>query len=164
MADGGEEGNAVAPRGFWQRRGAVSSTPPSSARTTALVTPSYAREMERLSAKESLLLAFRDSGGFESFVGGKTTEMQKIDVDERIVGLERLNPTPRPTTSPYLEGRWNIEWFGHSSPESFASKLLFDMGKEYFEFLNKYLAMFDGSTDEADAIGAAKEEAAAAII
>ncbi|KAE8797558.1 putative plastid-lipid-associated protein 13, chloroplastic [Hordeum vulgare] len=82
--------------------------------------------MERLSAKESLLLAvslpvsrspcsrnecpwpapywsirtFRDSGGFESFVGGKTTEMQKIDVDERIVGLERLNPTPRPTTCP----------------------------------------------------------------
>ncbi|KAI4963509.1 hypothetical protein ZWY2020_013967 [Hordeum vulgare] len=116
--------------------------------------------MERLSAKESLLLAvslspapcsrnewpwpapywsirtFRDSGGFDSFVGGKTTEMQKIDIDERIVGLERLNPTPRPTT----------------------------MVKEYFKFLNKYLATFDGSTDEADAIGAAKEEAAAAII
>ncbi|VAH52530.1 unnamed protein product [Triticum turgidum subsp. durum] len=78
---------------------------------------SYAREMERLSAKESLLLAFRDSGGFESFVSGKTTEMQKIDVNERIVGLERLNPTPRPTTSPYLEGRWNIEW---RSPTSVA--------------------------------------------
>ncbi|KAI5015869.1 hypothetical protein ZWY2020_059408 [Hordeum vulgare] len=38
------------------------------------------------------------------------------------------------------------------------------MAKEYFKFLNKYLATFDGSTDEADAIGAAKEEAAAAII
>ncbi|KAF7003998.1 hypothetical protein CFC21_019261 [Triticum aestivum] len=87
---------------------------------------SYAREMERLSAKESLLLAFRDSGGFEAFVSGKTTEMQKIDVNERIVGLERLNPTPRPTTSPYLEGRWNIEWFGDSSPGTFASKLLFE--------------------------------------
>nr|AEV40991.1 hypothetical protein [Oryza minuta] len=59
---------------------------------------SYAREMERLSAKESLLLAFRDAGGFESLLSGKTTEMQKIDVNERIVGLERLNPTPRPTT------------------------------------------------------------------
>uniref|UniRef100_A0A0D9ZS29 Plastid lipid-associated protein/fibrillin conserved domain-containing protein n=2 Tax=Oryza TaxID=4527 RepID=A0A0D9ZS29_9ORYZ len=59
---------------------------------------SYAREMERLSAKESLLLAFRDAGGFESLVSGKTTGMQKIDVNERIVGLERLNPTPRPTT------------------------------------------------------------------
>uniref|UniRef100_M8BST7 Plastid lipid-associated protein/fibrillin conserved domain-containing protein n=1 Tax=Aegilops tauschii TaxID=37682 RepID=M8BST7_AEGTA len=69
---------------------------------------------------------FRDSGGFESFVSGKTTEMQKIDVNERIVGLERLNPTPRPTTSPYLEGRWNIEWFGDSSPGTFASKLLFE--------------------------------------
>jgi hypothetical protein len=41
---------------------------------------------------------FRDAGGFESLVSGKTTEMQKIDVNERIVGLERLNPTPRPTT------------------------------------------------------------------
>ncbi|XBI97983.1 hypothetical protein VPH35_018266 [Triticum aestivum] len=38
------------------------------------------------------------------------------------------------------------------------------MTKEYFKFLNKYLATFDGSADEADAIGAAKEEAAAAII
>ncbi|XBH64819.1 hypothetical protein VPH35_118514 [Triticum aestivum] len=38
------------------------------------------------------------------------------------------------------------------------------MTKAYFKFLNKYLATFDGSSDEADAIGAAKEEAAAAII
>ncbi|KAI4991786.1 hypothetical protein ZWY2020_040172 [Hordeum vulgare] len=38
------------------------------------------------------------------------------------------------------------------------------MAKEYFKFLNKYLPTFDGSTDEADAIGPAKEEAAAAII
>uniref|UniRef100_A0ACD5V2H2 Uncharacterized protein n=1 Tax=Avena sativa TaxID=4498 RepID=A0ACD5V2H2_AVESA len=87
---------------------------------------SYAREMERLSAKESLLLAFRDAGGFESLVSGKTTEVQKIDVNERIVGLERLNPTPRPTTSPYLEGRWNFEWFGDNSPGAFAARLLFE--------------------------------------
>ncbi|KAJ0965030.1 hypothetical protein J5N97_026168 [Dioscorea zingiberensis] len=76
----------------------------------------YAREMERLSAKESLLLAFKDAGGFQSLVSGKTTEMHRIDVNERIVGLERLNPTPRPTTSPFLEGRWNFEWFGAGSP------------------------------------------------
>ncbi|EEE61860.1 hypothetical protein OsJ_16535 [Oryza sativa Japonica Group] len=87
---------------------------------------SYAREMERLSAKESLLLAFRDAGGFESLVSGKTTGMQKIDVNERIVGLERLNPTPRPTTSPFLEGRWNFEWFGDSSPGALAARLLFE--------------------------------------
>ncbi|XP_006653857.2 probable plastid-lipid-associated protein 13, chloroplastic [Oryza brachyantha] len=87
---------------------------------------SYAREMERLSAKESLLLAFRDAGGFESLVSGKATEMQKIDVNERIVGLERLNPTPRPTTSPFLEGRWNFEWFGDSSPGALAARLLFE--------------------------------------
>ncbi|XP_057496625.1 probable plastid-lipid-associated protein 13, chloroplastic isoform X3 [Actinidia eriantha] len=61
---------------------------------------SYAKEMERLSAKESLLLAFKDSGGFEALVTGKTTEMQRIDVNERIIDLERLNPTTRPTTYP----------------------------------------------------------------
>ncbi|XP_039131522.1 probable plastid-lipid-associated protein 13, chloroplastic isoform X2 [Dioscorea cayenensis subsp. rotundata] len=87
---------------------------------------SYAREMERLSAKESLLLAFKDAGGFESFAGGKTTEMQRIDVNERIVGLERLNPTLRPTTSPFLEGRWNFEWFGAGSPGLFAARFLFE--------------------------------------
>ncbi|KAJ6968025.1 plastid-lipid-associated protein 13 [Populus alba x Populus x berolinensis] len=98
----------------------------------------YAKEMERLAAKESLLLAgkimpqmvvcnsafasdlpgshFKDSGGFEALVTGKTTDMQRIDVNERIIGLERLNPTPRPTTSPFLEGRWNFEWFGAGSP------------------------------------------------
>ncbi|CAA7408004.1 unnamed protein product [Spirodela intermedia] len=86
----------------------------------------YAKEMERLSAKESLLLAFKDSGGFESLVSGKTTEMQRIDVNERIVGLERLNPTPRPTTSPFLEGRWNFEWYSAGSPGLLASKLLFE--------------------------------------
>ncbi|TVU16474.1 hypothetical protein EJB05_40042 [Eragrostis curvula] len=87
---------------------------------------SYAREMERLSAKESLLLAFKDAGGFQALVSGKTTEMQRIDVNERIIGLERLNPTPRPTTSPFLEGRWNFEWFGDSSPGAFAARVLFE--------------------------------------
>ncbi|KAK6126866.1 hypothetical protein DH2020_039389 [Rehmannia glutinosa] len=84
----------------------------------------YAKEMERLSAKESLLLAFRDAGGFGALVTGKTTDMQRIDVNERIVGLERLNPTPRPTTSPYLEGRWNFEWFGSGSLGLFAARFL----------------------------------------
>ncbi|CAL1371001.1 unnamed protein product [Linum trigynum] len=85
----------------------------------------YAKEMERLSAKESLLLAFKDAGGFEALVTGKLTEVQQIDVNERITGLERLNPTTRPTTSPYLEGRWNFEWFGAGSPGLFAARLLF---------------------------------------
>jgi hypothetical protein len=86
----------------------------------------YAKEMERLSAKESLLLAFKDSGGFEALVTGKTTDMQRIDVNERITGLERLNPTPRPTTSPFLEGRWNFEWFGSGSPGLFAARIIFE--------------------------------------
>ncbi|KAI3772488.1 hypothetical protein L6452_03674 [Arctium lappa] len=84
----------------------------------------YAKEMERLSAKESLLLAFKDAGGFEALLAGRTSDMQKIDVNERIVGLERLNPTPRPTTSPFLEGRWNFEWIGYGSPGLFAARLL----------------------------------------
>ncbi|KAL2466223.1 putative plastid-lipid-associated protein 13 [Abeliophyllum distichum] len=86
----------------------------------------YAKEMERLSAKESLLLAFKDAGGFEALIAGKTTEMQCIDVNERIVSLERLNPTPRPTTSPYLEGQWSFEWFGSGSPGLFAARFLFE--------------------------------------
>ncbi|KAJ6793250.1 putative plastid-lipid-associated protein 13, chloroplastic [Iris pallida] len=86
----------------------------------------YAKEMERLSAKESLLLAFKDAGGFQSLVTGKTTEVQRIDVNERITGLERLNPTLRPSTSPFLEGRWNFEWFGAGSPGLFAARYLFE--------------------------------------
>jgi translation initiation factor 3 subunit M len=38
------------------------------------------------------------------------------------------------------------------------------MGKEYLDFLNKYLATFKGSEDDVDSIGSAKEEAVAAII
>ncbi|XP_021770369.1 probable plastid-lipid-associated protein 13, chloroplastic isoform X1 [Chenopodium quinoa] len=76
----------------------------------------YAREMERLSAKESLLLALKDAGGFEALFTGRVTEMQRIDVMERVTALERLNPTPRPTTSPYLEGRWKFEWLGSGTP------------------------------------------------
>lgn len=86
----------------------------------------YAKEMERLAAKESLLLAFKDSGGLEALVNGRTTEMQRIDVNERITSLERLNPTPRPTTSPFLEGRWNFQWFGVGSPGLFAARFLLE--------------------------------------
>ncbi|XP_057783034.1 probable plastid-lipid-associated protein 13, chloroplastic [Salvia miltiorrhiza] len=86
----------------------------------------YAREMERLSAKESLLLAFKDAGGFEALVTGKTTSVHQIDVNERIVSLERLNPTPRPTTSPFLDGQWNFEWFGSGSPGLLAARILFE--------------------------------------
>ncbi|XP_010504738.1 PREDICTED: probable plastid-lipid-associated protein 9, chloroplastic [Camelina sativa] len=86
----------------------------------------YAREMERLSAKESLILAFNDAGGFEALVTGKITDVQRIDVNERITSLERLNPTPRPTTSPYLEGRWSFEWFGSNTPGQLATRVIFE--------------------------------------
>ncbi|KAH0882083.1 hypothetical protein HID58_058179 [Brassica napus] len=98
----------------------------------------YARDMERLSAKESLLLAeqlcvcvltkihLKDAGGFEALVTGKTTSMQRIDVNERITSLERLNPSPRPTTSPCFEGKWNFEWFGSGSPGLLAARVIFE--------------------------------------
>ncbi|KAF8395913.1 hypothetical protein HHK36_019868 [Tetracentron sinense] len=100
-------------------------------RTLQGASANYAKEMERLSAKESLLLAvslriFKDCGGLTSLITGKTTDMQRIDVNERIIGLERLNPTPRPTTSSSLEGQWNFEWFGVGSPGSFAARFLFE--------------------------------------
>ncbi|XP_073287375.1 probable plastid-lipid-associated protein 13, chloroplastic [Primulina huaijiensis] len=82
--------------------------------------------MERLAAKESLLLAFRDAGGFEALVTGKISDMQRIDVNERIVGLEGLNPAPRPTTSPYLEGQWKFEWFISGSPGLLAAQIVFE--------------------------------------
>ncbi|KAI3694574.1 hypothetical protein L1987_77541 [Smallanthus sonchifolius] len=97
----------------------------------------YAKDMERLSAKESLLLAFKDAGGFEALIAGWTSDMQKIDVNERIVGLERLNPTPRPTTSPFLEGRWNFEWIGYGSPGLFAARLLSERFPATFANLSK---------------------------
>ncbi|KAM2069317.1 hypothetical protein FF1_000848 [Malus domestica] len=50
--------------------------------------------------KKSLFLAFKDVGGFEALVTGKTTDMDQIDMNERITTLERVNPTPRPTTYP----------------------------------------------------------------
>nr|AMY26619.1 hypothetical protein [Linum usitatissimum] len=125
----------------------------------------YAKEMERLSAKESLLLAvsiiseskFKDAGGFEALVTGKTTEVQQIDVNEMIIGLERLNPTPRPTTvhlllqlmcrSPYLDGRWNFEWFGAGSPGLFAARLLFQrFPSDLANFSNLDVVIKEGKT------------------
>lgn len=80
--------------------------------------------------------------------------MQRIDVNERITSLERLNPSPRPTTyvfttfellssytnlasvlgkwlfffsrSPCFEGRWNFEWFGSGSPGLLAARVIFE--------------------------------------
>ena len=51
-------------------------------------------------------MQLKDAGGFEALVTGKVTEIQRIDVMERITGLERLNPTPRPTT--YVVNLLNI--------------------------------------------------------
>ncbi|KAK8496690.1 hypothetical protein V6N12_037166 [Hibiscus sabdariffa] len=71
----------------------------------------YAKEMERLLAKEALLLAFKDAGGFEALVTGKTTDLQRIEVNERITNDV---------------GRWNFEWFGSRSPAFSAARIMFE--------------------------------------
>ncbi|PHT37062.1 putative plastid-lipid-associated protein 13, chloroplastic [Capsicum baccatum] len=72
-----------------------------------------------------------------TIVTGRTTDVQAIDVNERIISLERLNPTPRPTTSPYLEGLWNFEWFGTACPVFLATRLLF--GQENSADIGKFI-------------------------
>uniref|UniRef100_A0A803LM60 Plastid lipid-associated protein/fibrillin conserved domain-containing protein n=1 Tax=Chenopodium quinoa TaxID=63459 RepID=A0A803LM60_CHEQI len=69
----------------------------------------YAREMERLSAKESLLLALKDAGGFEALFTGRVTEMQRIDVMERVESKFTLSSKlsiegPLRMKEEYLEG------------------------------------------------------------
>lgn len=86
----------------------------------------YAKQMERSAAKESLFLAIKDAGGLDMLPIGKATDIDCIDVNERVISLERLNPTPRPTTSPFLEGLWRFQWFGADSPGLFAAKFLLE--------------------------------------
>jgi len=87
----------------------------------------YAKEMERVSAKEALVLSIRDAGGVEALSSSSSSSSSgssKIEVSERVLALERLNPTPRPTTSPMLEGQWDFLWAGATSPGLMAAKIL----------------------------------------
>lgn len=86
----------------------------------------YAKQMERRAAKESLFLAIKDAGGFDVLLFGNANDIDRIDVNERVISLERLNPTPRPTTSPFLEGLWQFQWFGADSLGLFAVKFLLE--------------------------------------
>ncbi|KAL1550020.1 hypothetical protein AAHA92_18035 [Salvia divinorum] len=56
-----------------------------------------------LSLDIALILEFQDNGFKVQLSNLKTTSVHQIDMNERIVILERLNPTARPTTSPFLE-------------------------------------------------------------
>eukprot|EP00249_Psilotum_nudum_P011889 c23448_g1_i3 orf=72-1130(+) len=75
----------------------------------------YAKEMERIAAKEALLLAIKDAGGAYGIKVENADGVAPIDVNERIINLERLNPTLRPTTSLLLEGLWQFKWLGDRS-------------------------------------------------
>jgi len=83
-----------------------------------------AKELERESAKEALLLAIADAGGVEALTSGKQDAAARINVNEKLLVLERLNPTPRPTTSPLLEGLWEFKWAGARSPGLTAARTL----------------------------------------
>eukprot|EP00850_Spirogloea_muscicola_P002734 SM000010S04372 [mRNA] locus=s10:1231069:1233233:+ [translate_table: standard] len=80
--------------------------------------------MERVAAKEGLLLAIQDAGGVEALAAGRGTDAGRLVVAEKILALERLNPTPRPTTSPLLEGLWDFQWAGATSPGVRAARIL----------------------------------------
>ncbi|XP_062113506.1 probable plastid-lipid-associated protein 13, chloroplastic [Humulus lupulus] len=60
-----------------------------------------------------------------SSVSSTTTSLPMFPVtDRRSSCLERLNLTPRPTTLPFLEGRWSFKWVGSRSPGLFAAKFI----------------------------------------
>ncbi|BBN09821.1 hypothetical protein MPTK1_4g22980 [Marchantia polymorpha subsp. ruderalis] len=82
------------------------------------------KELERFSAKGDLLLSIKDAGGLKGLGDRKTDSSAKIDVNEKILVLERMNPTPRPTTSPFLEGLWEFQYAGARSPGLVAAKIL----------------------------------------
>ncbi|GLJ22393.1 hypothetical protein SUGI_0421520 [Cryptomeria japonica] len=94
--------------------------------TTSIAASIYAKDMERIAAKESLFLAIKDAGGLDVIPSGKATDIERIDINERVIALERLNPTPRPTTSPFLEGSWRFQWFGGGSPGMLAANFLLE--------------------------------------
>lgn len=83
-----------------------------------------AKEMERVAAKEALILSIKDAGGLKGLADPVANDKARIDVNEKILNLERLNPTPRPTTSPALEGLWQFEWAGAQSPGIVAARTL----------------------------------------
>ncbi|KAJ7547279.1 hypothetical protein O6H91_08G078200 [Diphasiastrum complanatum] len=85
-------------------------------------TAQYAKEMERVAAKEALLLTIKDNGGIGALTSASSSNAGSIDINEKILALERLNPTPRPTTSPLLEGLWELQWAGAPSPASIAAR------------------------------------------
>ncbi|KAG0630448.1 hypothetical protein M758_1G178600 [Ceratodon purpureus] len=83
-----------------------------------------AKELERDAAKEALLLAIADAGGVEALTSTREDAAARINVSEKLLVLERLNPTPRPTTSPLLEGLWEFKWAAARSPGTTAARAL----------------------------------------
>jgi hypothetical protein len=72
----------------------------------------------------SSYLQIADAGGVDTLVSGNEDKVGRITVGEKLLVLERLNPTPRPTTSPLLEGLWEFKWAGARSPGVIAARTL----------------------------------------
>ncbi|BFI24897.1 hypothetical protein MPTK2_1g15970 [Marchantia polymorpha subsp. ruderalis] len=93
-------------------------------RAQASSTVLVAKELERVAAKESLLLSIRDAGGLQGLADPEADARARIDVNEKILMLERLNPTPRPTTSALFDGSWEFQFAGAQSPGLVAAQTL----------------------------------------
>lgn len=110
-----------------------------------------AKDMERVAAKEALLLAIKDAGGVESLSSGKGNSAGKIEVSGKMLALERLNPTPRPTTSPLLEGTWDFVWAGTRSPGAVATRTLLKRFPEQLASLESLQIEIFGNSTKATA-------------
>jgi len=106
-----------------------------------------AKDLERDAAREALLLAIADAGGVDALVSDKEDKVGRITVSEKLLALERLNPTPRPTTSPFLEGLWEFKWAAARSPGVTAVRTLLKRFPATVASISSLqILIFDGTT------------------
>jgi hypothetical protein len=56
------------------------------------------KNKKKMSLQRCFFLQIRDAGGVEALSSGPGSALGRITVSEKILALERLNPTSRPTT------------------------------------------------------------------
>ncbi|KAL2630540.1 hypothetical protein R1flu_015226 [Riccia fluitans] len=116
----------------------------------ASATTQTTKELERYSLKEDLILAIKDAGGLKGLTDRKADSSARIDVNEKILAVERMNPTPRPTTSPFFEGKWEFLFAGAKSPGLVAAKILLKrFPSELASLTSLVLTIFDGENAKA---------------
>ncbi|KAL3688469.1 hypothetical protein R1sor_014778 [Riccia sorocarpa] len=115
----------------------------------ASATAQTTNELQRYSLKEDLVLAIKDAGGLKGLTEPKADASARIDVNEKILAVERLNPTPRPTTSPLFEGKWEFLFAGAQSPGLVAAKILLKRFPSELASLTSLLLFVDGENAKA---------------